>query len=108
MYFFFFFKQKTAYEMRMSDWSSSVLFRSPGMRELKPTGEEAVADSFADIEELASHCKFRDCQHAREPGCAVRAAIEAGKLDPRRFASRSEARRVGTGGGRTCRSGWSR
>ncbi|GAB2622738.1 ribosome small subunit-dependent GTPase A [Novilysobacter erysipheiresistens] len=65
----------------------ACLIDTPGMRELKPTGEETVADSFADIEELASQCKFRDCQHAKEPGCAVRAAIEAGKLDPQRFAS---------------------
>ena len=67
--------------------SGACLIDTPGMRELKPTGEETVADSFADIEELAAHCKFRDCQHAKEPGCAVRAAIEAGKLDPQRFAS---------------------
>jgi ribosome biogenesis GTPase len=33
------------------------------------------------------HCRFRDCKHDREPGCAVRAAIEAGELDPARFAS---------------------
>ncbi|MGH8086568.1 MAG: ribosome small subunit-dependent GTPase A [Lysobacter sp.] len=67
--------------------TGACLIDTPGMRELKPTGEEAVADSFADIEELASQCKFRDCRHAKEPGCAVRAAIEAGKLDPQRFAS---------------------
>ncbi len=67
--------------------TGACLIDTPGMRELKPTGEEDVAESFADIEELAEHCKFRDCKHAKEPGCAVRAAIEAGKLDPQRFAS---------------------
>ncbi len=58
------------------------------MRELKPTGEETLADGgFADIEALAETCKFRDCRHAKEPGCAVRAAIEAGTLDAARFAN---------------------
>src|SRR3546814_11551734 len=58
------------------------------MRELKPTGEEDLAEGgFADIEALAEQCKFRDCRHDREPGCAVRAAIEAGPLDPQRLAN---------------------
>src|SRR3546814_10379557 len=58
------------------------------MRELKPTGEEDLAEGgFADIEALAEQCKFRDCRHDREPGCAVRAAIEAGTLDPQRLAN---------------------
>jgi ribosome biogenesis GTPase len=64
----------------------ACLIDTPGMRELKPTGEETVAENFADIEALAAQCKFRDCRHEREPGCAVRAAIEAGVLDPARFA----------------------
>lgn len=67
--------------------TGGCLIDTPGMRELKPTGEENVAENFSDIEALTEQCKFRDCSHAREPGCAVRAAIESGKLDPRRFAS---------------------
>ncbi len=68
--------------------SGACLIDTPGMRELKPTGEEDVASGgFADIEALTADCKFRDCQHAREPGCAVRAALEAGTLDPARFAN---------------------
>lgn len=68
--------------------SGACLIDTPGMRELKPTGEETLADGgFADIEALADTCKFRDCRHAKEPGCAVRAAIEAGTLDPARFAN---------------------
>src|SRR3546814_3209423 len=83
-YCFFFFKQKTAYEMRISDWSSDVCSSDL----LKPTGEEDLAEGgFADIEALAEQCKFRDCRHDREPGCAVRAAIEAGTLDPQRLAN---------------------
>jgi ribosome biogenesis GTPase len=57
------------------------------MRELKPTGEEDVVENFADIEALAEQCRFRDCKHEREPGCAVRAAIQAGTLDPDRYAN---------------------
>jgi ribosome biogenesis GTPase len=68
--------------------SGACLIDTPGMRELKPTGEEDLAEGgFADIEALAEQCRFRDCRHDREPGCAVRAAIEAGTLDPGRFAN---------------------
>lgn len=67
--------------------SGACLIDTPGMRELKPTGEEDIGENFADVEALAEQCKFRDCSHHREPGCAVRAAIEAGRLDPQRFAN---------------------
>lgn len=68
--------------------SGACLIDTPGMRELKPTGEEDLAeDGFADIQTLAAQCRFRDCRHAGEPGCAIRAAIEAGTLDPTRFAN---------------------
>ena len=66
--------------------SGACLIDTPGMRELKPTGEEDVAENFGDIEALAAQCRFRDCRHEREPGCAVRAAIEQGTLDPARYA----------------------
>ena len=68
--------------------SGTCLIDTPGMRELKPTGEEDLADGgFADIEALAAECRFRDCRHGHEPGCALRAAIGAGDLDARRFAN---------------------
>jgi ribosome biogenesis GTPase len=67
--------------------SGACMIDTPGMRELKPTGEEDVAENFSDIEALAEQCRFRDCRHAKEPGCAVRAAIEAGTLDANRFAN---------------------
>ena len=58
------------------------------MRELKPTGEEELADGgFADIEAVAAQCRFSDCAHRSEPGCAIRTAIEAGALDPARVAN---------------------
>lgn len=66
--------------------TGACLIDTPGMRELKPTGEEDIDDSFLDVEALAAECRFRDCTHAREPGCAVGAAIDAGTLDQSRFA----------------------
>ncbi len=58
------------------------------MRELQIwSGESALQTTFADIEGLAQQCRFRDCQHSREPGCAVREAVESGKLDASRFVS---------------------
>ena len=61
---------------------------TPGMRGLELWGSEAkLAPDFADIEALSSQCKFRNCKHGPEPGCAVRAAIERGDLDPVRLAN---------------------
>ncbi len=65
--------------------TGACLIDTPGMRELKPTGEEELADGFGDIEALAGQCRFRDCAHQKEPGCAVRAAIVGGELDEARF-----------------------
>lgn len=66
----------------------ACLIDTPGMRELKLTGEEDLTEKvFDDIEALAAECKFRDCRHDREPGCAVRAALEAGTLDAGRWAN---------------------
>lgn len=67
--------------------SGACLIDTPGMRELKPTGEEELADGgFGDVEALAAQCRFNDCAHQAEPGCAVRAAIDAGTLDAARVA----------------------
>jgi ribosome biogenesis GTPase len=58
----------------------------PGMRELKVVEvETALSTVFEEIERFAAECQFADCQHQAEPGCAVRAAIEAGHLDERRL-----------------------
>ncbi len=60
----------------------ACLIDTPGMRELKLTGDEDVgAASFADIEALALQCRFGDCAHGNEPGCAVKAALDQGTLD---------------------------
>ncbi len=66
--------------------AGACLIDTPGMRELKPTGEETLAEGgFADIEALTEQCRFRDCSHQHEPGCAVRAAIERGEIDESRL-----------------------
>ena len=75
-------RHTTTYRALVPLPSGACLIDTPGMRELKPTGEEALDDGFADIEALAAVCRFRDCRHQAEPGCAVRAAVEAGDLDP--------------------------
>lgn len=53
---------------------------TPGMRELAQFLDEEADDYFTDIAELAASCKFRDCKHENEPGCAVRGAIDAKRL----------------------------
>ncbi|RMH93238.1 ribosome small subunit-dependent GTPase A [Lysobacter pythonis] len=68
--------------------AGACLIDTPGMRELKPTGEEQLDEAaFADVEALAGQCRFRDCRHHREPGCAVREAVEGGRLDVARLAN---------------------
>jgi ribosome biogenesis GTPase len=66
----------------------AVLLDTPGMRELQLWADEStLADSFPDVEALAAQCRFRDCRHDAEPGCAVRAAETEGRLDPGRLES---------------------
>jgi len=65
-----------------------LLLDTPGMRELALwESDEGVSATFDDIEALSAACKFRDCGHTNEPGCAVRAALEAGDLDEDRWRS---------------------
>ncbi|WP_439595628.1 ribosome small subunit-dependent GTPase A [Falsiroseomonas sp.] len=64
-----------------------LLLDTPGIREVGLIDAEAgLSAVFEDIEELATTCRFRDCSHTTEPGCAVRAALEAGTLDAERWA----------------------
>jgi ribosome biogenesis GTPase len=66
----------------------ALLLDTPGMRELGLwEAEEAVGALFEDVEQIAGACKYGDCSHRSEPGCAVRAALEAGELDSGRWAS---------------------
>lgn len=66
----------------------SLLLDTPGLRELKVgVLDEGLKRVFADIEDLAEGCRFRDCRHEGEPGCAVLEAVGKGGLDPGRLAS---------------------
>ena len=87
----------------------ALLIDTPGMRELQPwVDESAVAETFEDIAELARGCRFGDCAHETEPGCAVLAAVERGRAGcraarplppprPRNRLRRAQARQVGGG-----------
>jgi ribosome biogenesis GTPase len=66
--------------------TGGILIDTPGMRELQLwNGSGNLSGTFEDVEELASRCRFRDCRHDGEPGCAVREALEQGQLDPARY-----------------------
>ena len=67
--------------------TGGVVIDTPGLRSLRLAGEDGITAAFADVEDLAGGCRFRDCQHDVEPGCAVTAAVAAMELDPARFAS---------------------
>ena len=59
---------------------------TPGLREIQLWDSgDGIAGAFADIDQLASSCRFRDCGHLSEPGCAVTGAMETGVLDPARL-----------------------
>ena len=68
--------------------SGVLIIDTPGMRELGMWDvSEGLTDAFADVERYLGKCRFSDCSHEREPGCAIRAAIEAGQLDTARWES---------------------
>ncbi len=63
-----------------------LILDTPGMREVQLTdAAEGINDLFADIQDLAEQCRFNDCRHETEPGCAVLAAVEEGTLEARRL-----------------------
>jgi len=66
----------------------ALLLDTPGMRELQLADcDEGINATFADITALAEQCRFGDCQHDSEPGCAVKIAIESGELETRRLSN---------------------
>jgi len=66
--------------------SGGLLLDTPGMRELQLADvEDGIERAFADISELAQSCRFTDCSHISEPGCAILAALESGEIDDRRM-----------------------
>ncbi|MEU6158497.1 ribosome small subunit-dependent GTPase A [Streptomyces sp. NPDC047130] len=71
-----------------------VLLDTPGLRGVGlHDADEGLEQTFAEITELADDCRFADCAHATEPGCAVMAAVEEGRLDQRRLDSYHRLRR---------------
>jgi ribosome biogenesis GTPase / thiamine phosphate phosphatase len=72
----------------------ALLLDTPGMRELQLWADESALDeTFADVAELARQCRFTDCAHGSEPGCAVRAALAAGTLPRIRWESYTKLQR---------------
>ena len=81
-------RHKTTHRQLVLLPSGALLLDTPGMREVQLwEGEEGIAQSFADIEQLAIDCRFIDCRHESEPGCAVLAAVESGDLESDRLVS---------------------
>ena len=65
-----------------------MIIDTPGMRELGMwDASEGLGEAFTDVEQFLGKCRFTDCRHEREPGCAIRAAIERGELDMQRWES---------------------
>jgi ribosome biogenesis GTPase len=68
--------------------SGGMIVDTPGLREAQPwEGDDGLAGVFDDIEALALRCRFSDCSHVTEPGCAIKAALAGGSLDQGRFQS---------------------
>ena len=67
--------------------AAGLLIDTPGLRELGLHDEAGLANAFDDVERVVEGCRFRDCGHEAEPGCAIRAALGAGRLDPDRWAA---------------------
>lgn len=75
----------TSRQLFMLD-SGVTIIDTPGMRELGMSDvEEGIEDTFSDIEELMGQCKFRDCAHNTEPGCAIKQALKDGTLSEKRW-----------------------
>ena len=81
--------------VRLSD---GLVIDTPGLRELALLDGDGLADAFGEIEAIALGCRFRDCRHQSEPGCAIRGALEDGSLDADRLGAfrklEREARRA--------------
>ena len=64
-----------------------MVIDTPGIRELQLWDGGGIDEAFADVEALAAGCRFNDCSHATEPGCAVNAALASGELATERYGS---------------------
>ena len=65
--------------------TGAMILDTPGMRELGLWGVDADEVGFEDIEQMAAYCRFADCKHLNEPGCAVKKAVDNGDIDPSRL-----------------------
>lgn len=73
---------------------AGLVIDTPGLRELQLwEGDEGLADAFPEISELAATCRFTNCSHETEPGCAIRQALESGALSEERFQSYNKLKR---------------
>ncbi len=74
----------------------AALIDSPGVRDFAPAVDALDEQSlgFVEVARLAGQCRFQDCHHMREPGCAVSAAVAGGEFDPRRYESYRRLRRL--------------
>lgn len=79
-------RHTTTYRQLIALPNGGVVIDTPGMRELQIESAD-LSKTFADIEELAEKCRFRDCAHQNEPDCAVREAIKNGSITAERFSS---------------------
>ena len=74
--------------------SGALLLDTPGMRELQLwAGEEVLDTTFSEIAQFAAECKFSDCSHTSEPGCAIRRALGDGSLSQERWSSYTKLQR---------------
>jgi ribosome biogenesis GTPase len=82
-------RHTTSYrELFMVPDRRGMVIDNPGMREIQLwANEDIVEKTFADIEDLSQRCRFNNCSHTKEPGCAVKEAIEEGSLEPKRLES---------------------
>ncbi len=85
-------KHTTTHRQLVQLPGGAMIIDTPGMRELglaatASTGGESVVQTFEEIERLISACRFGDCLHRTEPGCAIKAALDAGTLDAGRYES---------------------
>ncbi len=86
-------RHTTSHRELMQLPGAGCVIDTPGLRELQlweaelPEGQGALDDAFADVDELARQCRFSDCAHDGEPGCAVAHALETGELQSGRWAS---------------------
>jgi len=82
-------RHTTSYrELFMIPDRRGMVIDNPGMREIQLWANENIVEkTFADIEDLSQRCRFNDCSHTKEPGCAVKEALEEGSLEPKRLES---------------------